>query len=350
MNKVLEIINLTHSYPNASKNTFENISLEVYQGEIFCLLGPSGCGKSTLLQSIAGFEPQKMGQLSLYEKDASLVPPERRDIGYVFQDYALFPHLTIFKNLVFGLKSLGPADQKKRVDELLMKVGLIGYEDKYPHELSGGEQQRVAIARALVRSTGLILFDEPFSNLDPDRRSELRMSLKSLLKENNITAIFVTHDQEEAFELADRVGILSEGSLHQVGTPEEIYHEPKTYFVARFIGSSLFLEARVTGLNQIDTSLGLLNLAIDPLQYPIGSHCYLYLPKKAIEAVEEPKELTGRILYRRFRGDCWSYDIEVPKINLKIENYSSTQKWERNTDVGITIDHQQLKTLYPKTR
>ncbi len=225
----------------------DHLELVVRDGEILTLLGPSGCGKTTTLRCVAGFVIPDEGRVFLGEEDVTRVPPERRDIGFVFQNYALWPHMTVFQNLAFGLQLRRvPRDEiRKRVQEGLAMVRLEGMEDRYPRQLSGGQQQRVALARALVLRPRVLLMDEPLSNLDAKLREEMRFEIRELQRQLGITAIYVTHDQAEALVLSDRIAVLNEGRLIQLGTPEEIYQRPANRFVAGFIGLSSFIEARV---------------------------------------------------------------------------------------------------------
>jgi len=217
----------------------DDISLDIYDGELICFLGPSGCGKTTFLRAIAGLDIQTSGTVHQADTDISALPPSERDFGIVFQSYALFPNLTVEKNIAFGLenqkKSRG--DIKKRVDELLDLVGLPEQEHKYPSQLSGGQQQRIALARAIATSPGLLLLDEPLSALDAKVRTYLRHEVKALQRKLGVTTIMVTHDQEEALTMADRIVVMNQGVIDQIGTPTEIYREPKTLFVANFIGT-----------------------------------------------------------------------------------------------------------------
>ncbi len=235
---------------NGEVKAVSGLSLNVKQGEFFSLLGPSGCGKSTILRIIAGLETPDTGNVIIGGNHAAgngWIPPEKRGVGLVFQDYALFPHMTVFDNIAFGLKGCGRQELKRFVGEILEIVGLQDMGKRYPHELSGGQQQRVALARALAPSPKVMLLDEPFSNLDADLRMELRTETKRILKEKGTTTILVTHDQEEAFSLSDRVGVLNHGRLEQVGSPEEIYHRPASRFVASFVGRTDFLNGRISG-------------------------------------------------------------------------------------------------------
>ncbi len=225
------------------------LSFQVMEGEFFSLLGPSGCGKTTTLRCIAGFETPSEGSISLGDQRLDDKPPHRRDVGLVFQNSALFPHLTVFDNIAFGLRlrKIGKAEIARRVGQILELVDLRNLAERYPAQLSGGQQQRVAIARALVLEPSLLLFDEPLSNLDFKLRIQMRYELRDLQKRLGKTAVYVTHDQSEALALSDRIAVLSQGRLEQIGTPSEIYEEPASAFVADFIGSSNLLQARVRG-------------------------------------------------------------------------------------------------------
>jgi iron(III) transport system ATP-binding protein len=228
----------------------DGLSLVVQPGEILALLGPSGCGKTTTLRLIAGFEHPDEGTVELGGQrvagEGTAVPPESRGVGVVFQDYALFPHLSVGDNVAFGLARRDRVARVRRVREVLDLVGLAALDRRFPHELSGGQQQRVALARALAPAPAVILLDEPFSNLDADLRAAMREEIGKILRASGITAVFVTHDQEEAFALADRVGVLNTGRLEQVAPPYELYHRPGTRFVAEFVGAADFLRSMVT--------------------------------------------------------------------------------------------------------
>jgi len=224
----------------------QNINFQVSDGEFICILGPSGCGKTTLLRVIAGLETQSSGKIIQNGKDISLLPPDQRDFGIVFQSYALFPNLTVKNNIAFGLETrkYKKHDTKKRVAELLNLVGLSSHINKYPSQLSGGEQQRVALARALAPSPSLLLLDEPLSALDAKVRQYLRLEIKDLQMKLGITTIMVTHDQEEALTMADRIILMNEGKVEQIGTPFNIYSKPKSSFAANFIGTTNLFKGR----------------------------------------------------------------------------------------------------------
>ena len=231
----------------------KDVSLEVHAGEFVCFLGPSGCGKTTLLRAIAGLDMQDKGTIEQGGRDISRLPPAQRDFGIVFQSYALFPNLTVAQNIGYGLASVGRDKSviAARVSELIEMVGLSGQEPKYPSQLSGGQQQRVALARAIAMSPGLLLLDEPLSALDARVRIHLRDELKALQRRLGVTTIMVTHDQEEALAIADRIVVMNHGVIEQVGAPQDIYRHPATPFVADFVGHMNFLPGRLRGAGQI---------------------------------------------------------------------------------------------------
>jgi iron(III) transport system ATP-binding protein len=249
---LLHLDHISHSYPNSLAPTLRHITLNLYDGELLGVLGPSGCGKTTLLRLIAGFEMPQSGTIELLQRivagQGRWVPPERREIGMVFQDYALFPHLTVAQNIAFGLKSKRQRIQAKlRIVEILQLVGLNGFENRYPHQLSGGQQQRVALARALAPDPTLVLLDEPLSNLDVQVRVQLRQELRDILKKSGTAGILVTHDQEEALSICDRIAVMRGGCVEQIGLPEEVYRQPQSRFVAEFVTQANFLPARRNG-------------------------------------------------------------------------------------------------------
>lgn len=255
----LKVENLTKTFGDFA--ALKNISLEVFEGEFVCFLGPSGCGKTTLLRAIAGLDIQTHGQVEQSGNDISGLPPSERDFGIVFQSYALFPNLTVDKNVAYGLENrhTPKPEIKARVDELLKLVGLPDQGSKYPAQLSGGQQQRVALARALATSPGLLLLDEPLSALDAKVRARLRQEIKDLQSTLGVTTIMVTHDQEEALTMADRIVVMNEGVIEQVGTPEDIYSRPESPFVADFVGTMNFLSGKVAGKGKV--TLGGIDLA-----------------------------------------------------------------------------------------
>ena len=250
----LRIVEITKLF--GSFSALQNVSLEVYPGEFVCFLGPSGCGKTTLLRAIAGLDIQTSGRVFQAGRDISALPPDARDFGIVFQSYALFPNLRVRRNVAYGLENrrLPRAEVEHRVDKLLELVGLADQGDKYPAQLSGGQQQRVALARALATSPGLLLLDEPLSALDAKVRMHLRHEVRALQRRVGVTTIMVTHDQEEALTMADRIVVMNHGVIEQVGTPVEIYREPQTAFVADFVGSMNFLPGRLMAPGRVRVS------------------------------------------------------------------------------------------------
>ncbi|EON91488.1 iron(III) ABC transporter ATP-binding protein [Marinobacter lipolyticus SM19] len=258
---LLEVNNLSCGYGNGS--VVKDVSFSLSHGDIGCLLGPSGCGKSTILRALAGFLPLSAGEIRLQSQSISLpgrmVAPEKRRIGMVFQDYALFPHLTIADNVGFGLHKENRSEKRQKVMELLALVHLQDLADNYPHELSGGQQQRVALARALAPEPTLILLDEPFSNLDTDLRRRLSLDVRDILKTLGISAILVTHDQQEAFAMCDQVAVLKDGSIQQWDVPYNLYHEPANRFVAGFVGQGGFIPGKALGPDTIESELGIIH-------------------------------------------------------------------------------------------
>lgn len=293
----------------------ETLSCELQAGEIACLLGPSGCGKTTVLRAIAGFSPVLGGCITQHGETISspalMLPPEKRGIGVVFQDYALFPHLTVFDNIAFGLKKLSTADKRRTVDEMLQLVKLPDISARYPHELSGGQQQRVALARALAPKPKLLLMDEPFSNLDTDLRRKLALEVRGILKDQGIAAIMVTHDQEEAFAISDKIGILANGQLQQWGTPSELYYQPVNPLVAGFVGKGELFSARCHSRSRVETELGVLEFA-EPLDAEAGQELSLFLRPADIRPSTEPGPVMARIAQKEFLGSSIVYQLALP--------------------------------------
>lgn len=225
----------------AGRDVVNQVSFDVADGEIVVIVGPSGCGKSSLLRAIAGLDPIAAGRVVLDGSDITTMPPEKRRIGLVFQDQALFPHRRVDQNIAFGLTHLDGAARSHRVGELLELVQLPGVEKRYPHELSGGEQQRIALARALAPNPAVVLLDEPFAGLDPSLRDDVRTDVIAALRRRNAAAVLITHDREEALALGDRVAVMSEGQIHQIDRPDELFERPSNRFVATFLGEASFL-------------------------------------------------------------------------------------------------------------
>ncbi len=304
-----------------------DISLDVVRGEIVCLLGPSGCGKTTLLRIIAGLERPDRGKILLAGEDITPVPSHKRDFGLMFQDYALFPHMTAGENIAFGLKMHGWTQQQieERVTELLALVDLAGYEARPVYELSGGQQQRVALARSLAPNPRLLMLDEPLGALDRTLRDQLLVELRSILKQLGQTAVYVTHDQMEAFAVADRVALMRAGRIEQVGTPEALYLRPVSPFAARFLGMSNILAGTIVSLAPplIDTPVGRLQPAALPAGLRPGDAVQLVIRPEGARVAREhlsgPNHLTLTLVNRSFRGAHTLIQLAGPGATLAFE-------------------------------
>ena len=311
MTALLALSGISKRFAADAPLAVDDLSFTVEEGAIVALLGPSGCGKTTTLRIIAGFEQPDAGTVTIrgtvMAGPGRMVPPESRGVGIVFQDYALFPHLTVADNVAFGLQHLGRAARRERIASILELVALSDMARRYPHELSGGQQQRVAVARALAPAPSLLLLDEPFSNLDADLRAQMRDEVENILRATGTTAIFVTHDQEEAFTLADRVGVLHRGRMEQLAAPEAVYHHPATQFVAEFVGAADFLPGLVTP-DGIVTEVGTF-ANVDRLEP--GQHVRVMVRPDDITFAPE-RDGTGIITRRYFRGSETLYCIRLP--------------------------------------
>lgn len=296
------------------------LSFGLARGEIGCLLGPSGCGKTTVLRAIAGFESLMAGRIALGGRELSraghMAPPETRQVGVVFQDYALFPHLSVWENIAFGLRKLTMDERQKRVQKLLALVGLASHARQYPHELSGGQQQRVALARALAPQPDLLLLDEPFSNLDVDLRERLALEVRDILKELGTTAVLVTHDQHEAFAIADRIGVMQNGEIVQWDTAYNLYHRPENRFVADFIGQGVFTPGDIDLPNQtVHIELGSL-----PLWQGVNfcspeeknAHKVDVLLRADDVIHDDSSPLKAEVVRKAFRGAEFLYTLRLP--------------------------------------
>jgi iron(III) transport system ATP-binding protein len=307
---MLEVKNVSLGY--GATTVVQNVSLRLDQGEIGCLLGPSGCGKTTLLRAIAGFEPVRAGHIDLQGRTvaavAQRVPPQHRDIGMVFQDHALFPHLTVDGNVGFGLQQLSKTERAARVQEMLELVGLQGMGQGWPHELSGGQQQRVALARALSPKPRLLLMDEPFSSLDTTMRESIAREVRAILKHAKATALMVTHDQNEAFAMADNVGVMSHGQLMQWGNAVQVYCAPATQEVARFVGEGALVPAQSTPGGQWQTALGMLPAGHPHFQTEQGVQ--VLLRPEHVRLVEQG--VSAQVRERTFRGSHFVFELELP--------------------------------------
>lgn len=311
---LLQLNNVRQAY--GEQVVIHDVSLSLRKGEIGCLLGPSGCGKTTALRCIAGFEQISAGEILLNDICVSsadfFMPPERRRIGMVFQDYALFPHLDVAANIGFGLHRLARAERERRVEELLQVVHLAGASRKYPHELSGGQQQRVALARALAPRPELLLLDEPFSNLDVSLRERLSMEVREILKDQEITAILVTHDQAEAFAIADKIGVMYQGEIQQWDTAFNLYHRPANRFVANFIGQGVFLPGKVINAQQVEIELGILQGEIPQvLEQSDKSRMVDVLLRPDDIVHDDASSLQATVVHKAFRGAEILYTLRL---------------------------------------
>jgi iron(III) transport system ATP-binding protein len=337
----VEVKHLEHAY--GANRVVRGLGFSLDAGEIGCLLGPSGCGKTTVLRCLAGFEPIDAGTITLSGRVVSapgrLTPPEHRRIGMVFQEYALFPHLTVAGNIGFGLSRRDAAERAARVAEMVAMVGLSGAADTYPHELSGGQQQRVALARALAPEPDLLLLDEPFSNLDIDLRERLSVEVRAIIKRSGTTAILVTHDQHEAFALADEIGIMHDGRIEQWDSAYNLYHRPRTRFIADFVGQGVFVRGIVATPRHLATELGQLD-ADETLQLADGSAVDVLLrPDDIVHDDASPwsAEITGKA----FRGADFLYTLKLESGTQVLSLVPSHHNHAIGEQIGIrlAIDH-----------
>jgi iron(III) transport system ATP-binding protein len=368
----ISIFSLTKTYPGSVTPALKSVSLDVAPGTFLVLLGPSGSGKTTLLRCLAGIERIDSGSLTIGSQvvadGRSHVPPEQRDLSMVFQDYALWPHMTALDNVAFALRRrrLPRSECRVRAGSMLDRVGLSEFARRYPNELSGGQQQRVALARSLIADTGLILCDEPLSNLDADLRERMRVEISSLVREAGATTVYITHDQAEAFALADHIGVLEEGVLVQSGSPEDVYNHPATPFVARFTGLAGELPVRVAGqagdgaleLTAEGGADGVVRLpALRPAGTggagagaggPAGAGAALKPGDEALLAIrptgvlllasaEETPHLTGKVADVAFRGRGYEYAIDLAGLG-RLTGVFARHRAERGDSVGLRLD------------
>lgn len=338
MKKLLRVQNISVAYQQ--QNIVSDITFDLTEGDIGCLLGPSGCGKTTLLRTIAGFEKPTAGTIKLKDRIISdsgyVVPPEKRKIGMVFQDFALFPHLSVENNITFGLNKKHPESNLRRCNELLRLIDLAGTNDKYPHQLSGGQQQRVALARAMAPRPDILLLDEPFSCLDVELRKQLAREVRQILKLENITAFLVTHDQHEAFAMADKVGLINNGKLIQWDTPYNLYHNPATRFAADFIGQGKFIAGEYIGDNQIKTEIGI-------IKGDVPTHCkpgckldLLIRPDNIIH--DDESDIKLEIIECLFRGADFLYTLKMERGGTLICIASSNHEHKLHEKMGVNFD------------
>ena len=315
MKPILSVHNVTKRYDKDEAPVILNIDLELQPGEILALLGPSGCGKTTTLRAIAGFEKPERGTITLsgtvLSDDKTWLRPEQRGIGFVFQDFALFPHLNVEQNIAFGLHNIPRAQRKERVKMAIELSGLAGMAKRAPHELSGGQQQRVALARSMAPGPNVILLDEPFSNLDATLRADTRKEVRDVLKRSEMSAILVTHDQEEALTFADRIAVMNHGRIEQCGTPIDIYRNPKTPFVAQFLGITNLLKADARGACA-HTSFGCLDINT----HSQGDVLLSVRPEQLSLDIAQNGDAVGTVISREFKGHDQYYKINIGSEEL----------------------------------
>lgn len=317
-----------------------DLSCHINQGDLHCLLGPSGCGKTTVLRAIAGFQPLSQGEIVMNGERISYPgytkAPEKRQIGMVFQDYALFPHINVTDNIAFGLREKSTKDKKYLVDQMLEVVGLSGYAHRYPHELSGGQQQRVALARALAPNPLLVLLDEPFSNLDVEMRERLSQDVRDILKSRGATAILVTHDQHEAFSFGDMIGVMNDGQLLQRDSAYNLYHSPLNPFIANFIGQGVFIKGELVAHDQVQTELGTVrgDRAYD---WPVGSKVDLLLRPDDI-VYNEQGDITAKVIHKAFKGAEILYTLRINQHTDVLALFPSHQDRALGDDVQVSLE------------
>jgi iron(III) transport system ATP-binding protein len=341
---LLEVENLSHAY--GRQEVVRGLSFSLARGAIGCLLGPSGCGKTTVLRCIAGFEAVREGTIRLSGAVVSApgvqVPPEKRRVGMVFQDYALFPHLTVAANIAFGLRTARAEERAARVRELGAMAGLSAALDKYPHEMSGGQQQRVALARALAPRPDLLLLDEPFSNLDVDLRERLSVEVRDIIKATGATAILVTHDQQEAFAMADEIGILHEGRIQQWDSPYNLYHRPANRFVADFVGQGVFLPARALPAGKLEIELGVLDSDAGE------SHDVEVLLRPDDVVHDDAAPTRAEVLHKAFRGAEILYTLRLDSGRKVLALVPSHHNHALGEKIGIRLDVDHVVAFRPE--
>ncbi|MBX6317932.1 ABC transporter ATP-binding protein [Pigmentiphaga sp.] len=337
----LDHIRVGYRVPGGWHVVVDDLSMELREGRIGCLLGPSGCGKSTVLRAISGFEPLLAGSIALHGEVVATprrsLAPEKRRVGVMFQDYALFPHLCVADNVGFGLRRESAAERARRVGELLSLVGLSALARKYPHELSGGQQQRVALARALAPRPELLLLDEPFSSLDADLRERLAGEIRDILKEAGATALLVTHDQAEAFAMADEIGVMEHGRIVQWDSPYQLYHSPASPFVAAFIGAGVLLPGRSIGDGgRVSLELGEAEATQTPPQGGRdGALTVLVRPGDICADGRSP--IRARLVHKTFRGPDYVYTLRLPSGSEVLAYMPQEDGHQVGDDIGIRL-------------
>jgi iron(III) transport system ATP-binding protein len=353
----LVLKNLVKVFGTGEKTVYavNNVNLEVKEGELVTLLGPSGCGKTTALRIIAGFEIPTSGKILIDGEDMGPTPPNRRPTTMVFQNYALFPHLTVFENIAYGLKIRRNTAQdiRRKTQEIMGLVGLEGFEERSPAQLSGGQQQRVSLARSLVMEPKVLLLDEPLSNLDAKLRVSTRLQIRRIHQRVGITSVYVTHDQDEAMTLSDRVVIMHKGRIVQTGTPQEIYAYPASRFVADFIGKANFLDSRVVGMVagnalELDIMGNKFKAAVQKNLFSEGERVLLVLRPESVKLEpKRPDTLTGTVREAVYLGSQMVYEVDVDKkiITVEVANPHASVVFRVGEEVTITFQEKTLHVL-----
>jgi iron(III) transport system ATP-binding protein len=349
----VQAIRVGYSDGRHTQEIVHGLSFALGRGEIGCLLGPSGCGKTTVLRSIAGFEPVLDGSIALGGRELSRAgfsaPPETRQVGVVFQDYALFPHLSVWDNISFGLRKLKPTERKVRVEKLLSLVGLASHARQYPHELSGGQQQRVALARALAPQPDLLLLDEPFSNLDVDLRERLALEVRDILKQLGTTAVLVTHDQHEAFAIADHIGVMQNGEIVQWDNAYNLYHRPGNRFVADFIGQGVFTPGMIDLPNQqVNIELGSLPLwqGVNVCSTSDKNAEQVDVLLRADDVIhDDASPLQAEVVRKAFRGAEFLYTLKLPSGQKLLALVPSHHDHALGEKIGIRLSADHVVTF-----
>lgn len=322
------------------------ISFALGDGVIGCLLGPSGCGKTTVLRAIAGFVEPSQGEIQIAQQTVFArnrsIPTEQRGVGMVFQDFALFPHLNAGDNIGFGLRPWTASERRVRVDELLELVGLSAHRHAFPHELSGGEQQRIALARAMAPRPSVLLLDEPFSSMDVELREQLARDVRDILNQENITAILVTHDQNEAFALADEICVMHAGRIQQRDTSYNLYHHPANRFVADFIGEGVFIDGQVVSDNRIETRIGALPVVAPPPFAPGDEMEILLRPDDIVYTPDTDGDIPVTVKARAFRGSVYLYTLTTESDVELLTLLPSHHYFEPGASIRVRFDLRHL--------
>ena len=334
----LTLKNLTKTYDTTT--IVKSVSLEIAQGQLVSLLGPSGCGKTTILRMIAGLLEPSGGQILFGDEDVTHLPANRRNVGLVFQSYALFPHMTVFENVAFGLRRQGVKGEQltRRVNEALGQVRLGALADRFPRQLSGGQQQRVALARSIAPRPAILLFDEPLSNLDAQLREEMQIEIKRLQSDLGLTALFVTHDQHEAMTLSDRICLMSGGTIQQFDTPERVYFAPANSFVSGFVGSPNKLTGTVAD-GMVEIAPGF-RLASSHIPHGLSGPCRVTLRQEDVILATSTGGQSGRITMRIFEGATVQYLINIGgsrEIMVRVPSRGPQADYPAGTDVALSI-------------